>query len=236
MKFLQPNVQGESEERQQASTSGSSRTRLNRAAIFVDAEYFRISCLGEIADGFISSTSKLIKYVQDNIEGVQHIDRWRCFAYDAKYVGRAESFAHPADRVTRKKMHRMLLDAGFTVRFGSYVLRDIRVVGDVKSTRVIVQKEVDTMIVVDAMREAFTVGADTLIFITGDSDFIPLFRELRVRKKTVILLHGDENTVSQQLIRTSSQALQIVRTSGYRSVQQRLSNIPAVAGRGVRAR
>lgn len=206
---------------QLASTSESLRERQNRAAIFVDAEYFRISCLGRT--DILSSSTKLIEFIKSSVPELSEVDRWRCFAYDARYAGKAELSVHPAERSARKRLHRMLIDGGFTVRFGSYVLRDIRVVGDVKSTRVMVQKGVDTMIVVDAMREAFTVGTETLIFITGDSDFVPLFSELRVRKKRTVLLYGDPDNASGRLVTIASAAVQINRTSGHQSVQQRLA-------------
>ena len=175
----------------------------------------------------LSSTQELIEHVKKHVGNLGHIERWRCFAYDARYAGKAELSVHPAERASRKRLHALLHNAGFTLRYGSYVVRDMKVVGNVSSLKVIVQKGVDTMIVVDAMREAIKVGTETLIFITGDSDFIPLFLELRNLRRRVILLHGDMTTVSARLAKVSSSAHQIVRTAGRASEQRQLGGMTA---------
>lgn len=192
-----------------------------QAAIFLDVEYFRIACneWGADKEGIFSST-RFIQAIQASAPPgfFDTVKRWKCYAYDAMYRGECLQFVPGAEVKERIDLHEMLRKGGFSLRLGQYVVRK-----QGKPGQSVVQKAVDTQLVVDAMREHAFSKTKLFILITGDTDFLPLITELKRSRKDVVLLHGDMNSINTRLMNAAEVSFDFVK--GIREVRKNIQQV-----------
>lgn len=183
---------------------------LKRGAIFIDVEYFRIACSGAGFNSHLLKNSQSmierIKWLCKDIPGVQQLARWRCYAYDAVYTGRAKELVGEQGVAEREQLHSWMKGGGYTSRFGYFSYRE----KDLDNGKgVIIQKEVDTWLVVDAMREAWQVDTDIFFLVAADADFIPLIKELRAYGRKTVVIYGSTRSINEEMRTAADLAVQI---------------------------
>ena len=94
----------------------------------------------------------------------------------------------------RKREHDRMVEAGFVMRLGSVLWRERQ-----DGSSMPIQKGVDVLLTVDAVRAVMKDGYEMVILLTGDADFIPLLQFCREQGvKTVVI--GRE-TVTMALVK-----------------------------------
>jgi uncharacterized LabA/DUF88 family protein len=194
---------------QQTAQAATPETDKIRAAIFIDVEYFRIACGAWSYDekSVLRNTSEFIDAVKMSAPAgsFDGVGRWKCFAYDAVYRWECKPFVTEEELRHRTAIHEQLAKGGFRLQLGQFVVKKN---GTPSAT--IVQKGVDTKLVIDAMREAAFGSTKLFIFVTGDSDFLPLIQELRAMRKDVVLLYGDLRSINSKLLMSATASFPLV--------------------------
>ena len=147
-----------------------------RCVVFVDYSYFAAITLSEL---------KSAEWLVQNIKSWTGQDfagaDWLVNVYDAQFDSKHRAFVPPRLRYQADVELKRIAKSGCKLRLGEYALRFQQGGRMTKfhnpGEPFFVQKGVDSLLVVDAMRELYG-GAECLFFITNDRDFIPLFKEI----------------------------------------------------------
>jgi uncharacterized LabA/DUF88 family protein len=107
-----------------------------------------------------------------------------------------------------------LIFVGWTIKENSIkdLKTNIRALTDNDFEPKLIQKQIDMMIGLDITRIAQRPNIDSIILITGDSDFVPAIQSARSRNKEVLLVTGNVKNIKKELMNVCNQKREINMT------------------------
>lgn len=163
---------------------------MNRMAIFIDGAYVD-KLLQREFDGVRIHFEHLAAHVSEGSD-LLRVYYYHCLPYcgnppTEEEQARLESKQRFFNAISRMEKHEL--------RLGQLGWSGI----DQQGRPVFTQKIVDILMAVDVMELSATGQIQQAVLVTGDSDFLPLVEKVKKLGVSVVLWHGPESTVHQDL-------------------------------------